>query len=135
MLGFGRPADQQARRQWWRRQVERHHNSNLSVAEFCRRLGVGEVSFYAWRRRFRDEVATPRPPVSEIRGTRPTPIAHRNSTAAFVPVSILEAAGAGKLEIDLGNTCVLRLTGTVDPNLLRVAIRAAGRLGGGRGGD
>jgi hypothetical protein len=42
----------------------------------------------------------------------------------------------GQLEIELANACVVRLKGAVDPELLRIAIRVAGRLGGeGRGGD
>ena len=44
--------------------------------------------------------------------------------------------GTGQLEIELANACVVRLKGAVDPKLLRIAIHAAGRLGGdGRGGD
>jgi hypothetical protein len=58
------------------------------------------------------------------------------STPAFLPVSILDAGAAGQLEIELANACVVRLKGAVDPGLLRIAIRAAGRLGGdGQGGD
>ena len=58
------------------------------------------------------------------------------STSPFLPVSLLNAGAAGQLEIELANDCVVRLKGAVDPGLLRIAIRAAGRLGGdGRGGD
>ena len=56
------------------------------------------------------------------------------TAAAFLPVSILDAGATGQLEIELANACVVRLKGVVDPDLLRIAIRAAGRLGnGGRG--
>ena len=58
------------------------------------------------------------------------------STPAFLPVSILDADPAGQLEIELANACVVRLKGAIDPELLRIAIHAAGRLGGdGRGGE
>jgi hypothetical protein len=58
------------------------------------------------------------------------------SDAAFVPLAIVDASGGGLLEIEFGNACTVRLKGTVDPKLLRVAIRAAGRLGGTtQGGD
>ena len=41
-----------------------------------------------------------------------------------------------KGEIELAKACIVRLKGDVDPELLRSAIRAAGRLGGDwRGGD
>ena len=45
-------------------------------------------------------------------------------------------AAAGQLEIELANACIVRLKGAVDPELLRIAIHAAGRIDGdGRGGD
>jgi hypothetical protein len=135
MIGFGPPADRKTRRQWWRRQVERQEQSSFTVAEFCRRLGVSTVSFYAWKRRFREA-----PPVSHHQPERPSarsmPEANGASTPAFLPVSILDAGAAGQLEIELANACIVRLKGAVDPELLRIAIRVAGRLGGdGRGGD
>ena len=134
MVGFGPPASRQARREWWRRQIQRQKGGSLTVAEFCRRLGVSTVTFYAWKRRFR-EAPPAFPPVPERPSARPMPEANGSSTPAFLPVSILDA-GAGQLEIELANACVVRLKGAVDPELLRVAIRAAGRLAGsGQGGD
>src|SRR3954454_6511639 len=135
MIGFGPPADRKARRQWWRRQVERQEQSRVTVAEFCRRLGVSTVSFYAWKRRFR-EAPTASPLVPERPSALPLLEANNASTPAFLPVSILDACPAGQLEIELANACIVRLKGTVDPELLRIAIRAAARLGSdGRGGD
>jgi hypothetical protein len=67
---------------------------------------------------------------------RPIPEANGASTPAFLPVSIRDAGAAGQLEIELANACVVRFKGAVDPELLRIAIHAAGRLGGaGQGGD
>jgi hypothetical protein len=64
------------------------------------------------------------------------PEANGAATPPFLPVSILDAGAAGQLEIELANACVVRLKGTVDPELLRIAIHAAGRLDGdGRGGE
>jgi transposase-like protein len=135
MIGFGPPADRKLRRQWWRRQVERQEQSSFTVAEFCRRLGVSTVTFYAWKRRFR-EAPPALPLVPERPSTRPMPEANGASAPAFLPVSILDAGASGQLEIELANACVVRLKGTVDPELLSIAIRAAGRLGGDRrGGD
>jgi transposase-like protein len=135
MVGFGPPASRQARREWWRRQIQRQNEGSLTVAEFCRRLGVSTVTFYAWKRRFREA-----PPASPLNLEKPTaramPEANGVSTPPFLPVSILKAGAAGQLEIELANACIVRLKGTVDPELLRIAIRAASRLGGdGRGGD
>ena len=73
---------------------------------------------------------------SLVRRPWPIPQANGASTPAFLPVSICDAGAAGQLEIELANACVVRLKGAVDPELLRIAIRAAGRLGGDRrGGD
>ena len=135
MVGFGPPASRQARREWWRRQIQRQNDGSLTVAEFCRRLGVSTVTFYAWKRRFRD--APPAPLLVPDRASaRPMPEANGASTPAFLPVSILHAGPAGQLEIELANACIVRLKGAIDPELLRIAIHAAGRLGGDqRGGD
>jgi transposase-like protein len=134
MVGFGPPASRQARREWWRRQIQRQNEGSLTVAEFCSRLGVCTVTFYAWRRRFR-EAPPASPRVPEGPPALPLPVANGDATPAFLPVSILDA-GAAQLEIELANACVVRLKGAVDPELLRVAIHAAGRIGGdGRGGD
>jgi len=137
MLGIGPPADRQARREWWRRQLQRQQQSGMTVAEFCRQHGLHAVTFYSWKRRFRDEAAAPatsssmsQPPAKRLTRSAPT------SCAAFVPVSIVDASADGLLEIEFANACTVRLKGTVDPALLRVAIRAAGRLGGTtHGGD
>jgi hypothetical protein len=135
MLGFGPPASRQARREWWRRQIQRQKDCSLTDAEFCRRLGVSTVTFYAWKRRF-DEAPAASPINPERPSARPLPEANGASTPAFLPVAILDAGATGQLEIELANACVVRLKGAVDPELLRIAIRAVGRLGGdGRGGD
>jgi hypothetical protein len=64
------------------------------------------------------------------------PGANGASTPAFLPVSILHAGPAGQLEIELANACVVRIKGAVDPELLRVAIHAAGQFRGyGQGGE
>jgi transposase-like protein len=133
MVGFGPPASRQARREWWRRQIRRQTEGNLTVAEFCRRLGVSTVTFYAWKRRFR-EAAPASPRVREGPSARPMHEANGASTPAFLPVSIRDAGAAGHLEIELANACIVRLKGAVDPQLLRIAIRAAGQLGGDRRG-
>jgi len=134
MLAFGPPANRRARQEWWRRQIQRQSDGNLSVAEFCRRLGVSSVTFYAWNRRFRE---TPQASRLVAKMSTPKPsTANGAATSAFVPVSVLNTGATGQLEIELANACVVRLAGTVDPALLRVAIRTAGRLGDRRqGGD
>ena len=135
MVRFGPPASRQARREWWHRQIQRQKEGRLTVAEFCRRLGVSTVTFYAWKRRFREALPA-FTPVPERPSARSMPEANGASTPAFLPVSILNAGAAGQLEIELANACIVRLKGAIDPELVRIAIRVAGRLGGeGRGGN
>jgi hypothetical protein len=135
MVGFGPPASRQARREWWRRQIQRQTQGSLTVAEFCRRRGVSTVTFHAWKRRLRESPPAPSL-VPEGPSTRPMHEANGAAIPAFLPVSIRDDGAAGQLEIELANACVVRLKGAVDPRLLRIAIHAAGRLGGDRrGGD
>ena len=135
MVGFGPPASRQRRREWWRRQIQRQNEGRQTVAEFCRRLGVSTVTFYAWKRRFR-EAPPPSALLPDRPSARPMPEVNGASAPAFLPVSILDAGAAGQLEIELANACIVRLKGAIDPELLRIAIHAAGRLGGdGRGGE
>lgn len=55
----------------------RERDSGLTIAAFCRSIGVTENSFYVWRRKLRsDGVAASRP--------------GRSSTESFVPLSIVE---------------------------------------------
>jgi len=56
------------------------------------------------------------------------------SAPAFVPVAILDPGAGAHLEIQLNNACVVRLSGPIDPRLLRAAIGAAGQLDGWREG-
>jgi hypothetical protein len=93
MLGFAPPASRLARREGWRRQIQSQNEGSLTVAEFCRRLGVSTVTFYARKRRFRKAPASPLVP--ERPSTRPRPEANGASTPALLPVSILDAGAAG----------------------------------------
>ena len=51
MAGTGLRPNHQSRLDWWRGQFQRHQKANLSVALFCRQLGVSVVTFYYWKRR------------------------------------------------------------------------------------
>jgi hypothetical protein len=67
MVGFEPPASRQARRQWWRRQIQRQKDGSLTVGEICRRLGVSTVKTYAWKRRLGEA-----PPASSLVPDRPS---------------------------------------------------------------
>ena len=126
MVGTAHRTNHQARVDWWRRQFQRQRTTNLSIAEFCQQLGVSITTFYYWRKRVTEAAPSARPPVP---ADRPSPCSI--STAPnFVPVSIVEPVGGAELEIELANSCVVRLRGSLSPRLLRTAIKAAGQLDG-----
>ncbi len=129
MAGTGPRTNHQLRVDWWRAQFQRQQNTNLSVTDFCRQLGVSVTTFYYWKKRV-DQA--PRDARMQVPGVRPS--RHATTTANFVPLSILEPAAGAELEIELINACVVRLKGAIDPPLLQAAIRAAGQLDGSREG-
>ena len=52
---------------FWKKQLQQHRASGLSVAAFCRVRSLGVASFYAWRRRLLDR-ATSVPASAEVEG-------------------------------------------------------------------
>jgi hypothetical protein len=130
MTGMRPHADHPSRLDWWRRQIERQPTTHLTIADFCRQLGVSVPTFSYWKRRVQAGPRTPSRPVAA-----PSP-SRRPATAAapFVPVSIVNPDADTHLEIELANACVVRLRGAISPRLLRAAITAVGSLGGSRQG-
>jgi transposase-like protein len=127
MLVFGPPANRQARRDWWRRQIQRQSESRLTVADFCRRLGVSAVTFYAWKRRLQEASLEALPTSSGQTATTPH-ASDSLSAPTFLPVAIRDSVSSPQIEIELGNQCVVRIKGAIDRSLIRTAIRAAGQL-------
>lgn len=50
-----------AKEAWWREVLGRQVTSGLSVRAFCSQAGIGEPSFYFWRRAIRARDAGPSP--------------------------------------------------------------------------
>lgn len=86
------------RERLWRDVLRRQASSRLSVAEFCRREGLSQPSFYAWRRTIvqRDSAKRSKP-------CRPEP--------DFLPVRVREVAPRveASITIELTAGLVLRL--------------------------
>jgi hypothetical protein len=129
MAGAGLRTSHQSRVDWWRAQFQRQRKANLSVAEFCRQLGVSVTTFYYWKKRVDEAPPDARGPVPVVRAPR-----QATTAANFVPLSIIEPSAGAELDIELSNSCVLRLKGIIDPSLLQAAITAAGQLDGSRQG-
>jgi transposase-like protein len=75
----------------WREIVGRQAASGLSVRAFCRQAGIGEPSFYFWRRTLRARDAGP-PPVAACAFV---PAVVHEHAAPLREASILFECGAG----------------------------------------
>jgi len=135
MRGMKSPTERESRLEWWRCQVSRQQSAGVSVAEFCRQLGVTVSTFNYWRDRVREAHRTGARPVATECSTQSAIASATAGAASFVPVSILNHSASTQLEIELTNGCAVRLTGSVDPGLLQAAISAAGQLDGPGRGD
>jgi len=134
MSGTGLRTNHQSRVDWWRKQFHRQQKANLSVAEFCRQLGVSVTTFYYWKRRVHDAARTDSSGVT-VGHRSPNPIASADSAVPnFVPVSVIDPGAGTVLEIELTNACVVRLRGVIEAPLLQAAIASAGQLEGSRQG-
>jgi putative transposase len=78
----------------WRALVERHQQSGLDVAAFCRAESVSAASFYRWRRQLAGEVSVPATVAAAPR---------------FIELGALGAHRQWELELELGAGVVLRL--------------------------
>jgi len=115
----------------WRQRLERFAGWSGTVAEFCRREGVAQPTFYQWRKRLKlaDASATGG-------AAKGLPDAMRLADAAKqgrAPFVELSWAARAAVEIELPNGAVVRVPADREATL-RVAIRAAGELGS-RGQD
>ena len=103
----GRPRDLQGE-QFWRRHIDQHRASGLSVPRYCRDRELQQSAFYSWRRRLtlRDRAATALEPL-------PMP--------AFLPVTVIDpptGRGATAIEIVLADGRRVRVRAGCDRQLL-----------------
>lgn len=90
----------------WKRRIASQRRSQLSITEFCSREGVSPKSFYAWRRRLREEAAA-------------------LPSSLFVPVEVSSpSAGASGVRIEFPGGAVLILPADASGELVIAAIRA-----------
>ncbi|HPM84846.1 MAG TPA: hypothetical protein PLF81_29275 [Candidatus Anammoximicrobium sp.] len=109
----------------WRNRWERFEGSSLTVAEFCRREGVSQPSFYQWRKRLRRERGQARAVGAQEAGGSARPgMDASGGQAAFVEVAL---ACPGVVELELPNGVRVRVPADREAALV-VAIRAASEL-------
>ena len=81
------PSSQLARD--WRDRLGRFDQSDLTVAEFCRREGYSPASFYQWRRKLRNRPASGKPAFLPVELTQ-----HDVAPLAQAPLRIELPGGA-----------------------------------------
>ena len=130
------PSEQESRIEWWRRLIARQQSAPVPLTQFCRQMGINPRRFYYWRQRLREMDGANRAcQVSTSGSPRSAGAAAPSTAARFVPISIVNPGTATQLEIVFANGCALRLTGSIDPDLLQAAISAAGQFDGPGRGD
>jgi len=109
----------------WRKRWERFESSSLTVAEFCRREGVSQPTFYQWRKRLRRERGQAAPMVVREAGVP----ARAGTDVSGGPAAFVELALAcpGVVELELPNGVRVRVPADREAALV-VAIRAASEL-------
>lgn len=98
----------------WREVLARHGASGLSVAEFCRREGLSQPSFYAWRRTLAERDRQPGKPTTRRRPVR-----------EFLPLRVIDPPGrASSITIELAGGRLLRLPESISPQRLAELVQA-----------
>jgi hypothetical protein len=83
-----------SKRAEWRKRLQRHRRSGLTVARFCEREGVSTASFYSWRKRLGGARTGGE---GELPGFQPVRL-----TPAGVPMSI-HLPGGVQVEVPMEN--------------------------------
>ena len=99
------------RERMWRKRLARWKASGLDGRAFCRREGLTEPSFYAWKRRIGLREAQPNGPVESPRPSR------RPDSMRLVPVTM--AAATSPFEVILPGGRLVRVASDFDADALK----------------
>ena len=125
----GRRARDAKKEASWRRRLQKHSRSGLTVREFCEANGVTESSFHHWKRELaRRDGQTP---VGRSRqsgtGTK-SPKRNRSPVASLLPVAIGPPATWNvPLEVSLPGGVTVRVSASCDPDTFRMVLKELGR--------
>ena len=86
------------KRAFWRVAVQMQEESGLSVRKFCEQEGLGQASFFGWRRKLRAEEAG-----------RSDGIEQEDESVRLAPVKLLGDKGLSAVEIVSPSGLVLRV--------------------------
>lgn len=106
--------------QYWRLVLDEFGGSGLTVREFCKREGLREPSFYAWRKEIRrrdGDVSSAKPNRRRGRG-RTKSAQDQFATPALVEVVTRSPTAVQVIEIETSTGFTIRLGEQVDRELL-----------------
>jgi hypothetical protein len=113
---------------FWRDVFRHQPRSGLSIRGFCRREGLSEPSYHAWKRTLAERAASARQrsggSIQRVRVRRAA--GHGKPTTTFVPLSIGPASGpsAMPVEIFLPSGVRIGVSPAADARLLGDVLRA-----------
>ena len=83
----------------WREVLKQQSSSGLSIAAFCRQESIGQPSFYAWRRKFREQQSLR---IKRSNSTKSARTDHRiHNGQQWLPVRIEGTSPASTLRVHL----------------------------------
>lgn len=90
------------KRAFWRMVIQLQGESDLPIREFCAREGGSQASFFAWRRKLRQDAAA-------AESYHPLEKKNAEDSPRLVPVRLLEGKGAAAVEVVSPSGLVLRV--------------------------
>ena len=90
MTGMRSHTDHQSRLDWWRRQIQPQPKTNLTIADFCRQLGVSVPTFYYCMQRVQAGLWTPSEPAADPGMASPS---------AYMPATSRESAALSVINV------------------------------------
>ena len=103
------------KRAFWRMVVQMQEESGLSVRKFCEREGLGQASFFAWRRKFRAEGAER--------------CEHGDESVRLVPVKLVEEKGPSAVEVVSPSGLILRVGDDANTENVRRVLQLMHEVG------
>lgn len=126
------------REQFWQDLIERQPASGVSIARFCKQVGVSANSFFVWKRRLRPQMGRARraKPTSRSRALVRSSRSNSPGAAAspLVPVRLLadpdrpRAPHAAVIEVEWPNGVVLRVPAECNGRVVRDVVKALASL-------
>ena len=112
-MADGRKRRDSKKEAFWRRTLDQHRDSGLSVRAWCRKQGLKEAAFYWWRRQLARRKAG-------------------NGESVFVPVQVSEDGPRDadpQIEIVLTDGRCVRVTGSVNRQMLTDVLEVLASAG------